>query len=161
MGPFEIGGRNRTRTCSTHVSRYGQQMSGAPQGPRHGGQRDPRWDQLAAARTGILAAVGPLGIDHLEFIAAFPDPRFQVWLGTSTDAQREQLGIDLVDPDTLPEASRRTVPKRAKPNVVELVRQHLANVGFRGSELDTVTVMVQSHETVDRDYESSWYLAMR
>ena len=128
---------------------------------RRDSPRDPRWDRLAAARPGILTAVGQLGIDHLEFIAAFPDPRFQVWLGTSTDEQRDELGIDLVDPDTLPEQSRAMVPKLAKPDVVELVRQQITGVGFRDRELDTVTVMVQSRETVDRDYESSWYLALR
>lgn len=114
-----------------------------------------------AARPLILDETRSLGVEHLEFIAALPDPRFSVWLGTRTDDERNRIGVDLVDPLELPAQSRRLMPKRATEAVAGLVTDALQAAGFDRDGLRHVTVMVQSQETVDRDCESSWFHALR
>ena len=108
--------------------------------------RDPRWDLLVRAQPKILAATESVGVEHLEFIAAFPDPRFAIWLGTRTDHERDQIGVDLADPDELPPRSRAMVPKRATETVTGLVRQALTASGFERGNLATFChVVIEEH----------------
>ena len=53
------------------------------------------------------------------------------------------------------------VPRSAAGVVFESVIDELETVGFDRADLHHVTVMVQSQETVDRDYGSSWFNALR
>lgn len=67
-----------------------------------------------------------------------PDPNVCVWLGTQTDAQRDAL----VTADDLLVQVRRVLAQEV--------------VG-----IDITGVTVQSDETASRDYEGSWFYAMR
>lgn len=64
-----------------------------------------------------------------------------VWLVTETDAERDDLG------DSEP--------------CLAAVRDAFAAVGYRADQLVNVHTTAQSQETVDRDYESSWFYALR
>ena len=78
---------------------------------------------------------------RVEYTAASDLDGFAVWLCTDTDAQRDALG---------------TSNPRLEP-----IRQVLASVGFVASELTHSSSTAQSQETVDRDYQGNWFLAMR
>jgi hypothetical protein len=66
--------------------------------------------------------------------------RVFVWLGTETDAERDSL------------------PR--EPFVAE-VREILESVGLPRDEARFDGTVVQSQETVDRDYQGSWFYALR
>ena len=81
------------------------------------------------------------GVKRIEYVTAFP---FQddawVWLGTATDTERDALA------DT-------------EPQLLSDVRMIAERHGFPGEKVSGVTV--QSEETVARDYEGSWFYALR
>jgi hypothetical protein len=102
---------------------------------------DRRWGLLEDSRMPLLQTLGSLGVARVEFVGAFPElDSLGVWLGTLTDYERDALD---------------------RPSVTERVRQVLPSVGFRDDELADFRVVPESQETVDRDYEGSWYYAMR
>ncbi|GIG87370.1 hypothetical protein [Plantactinospora endophytica] len=103
---------------------------------------DPRWHLLTLAQVELLAHFADRGVERIEYIAAFPNfDYFTVWLCTGTDAEREALGT---------------------PNpAIDEVRQILRRTGFTAAQLTGLDTIAQSQETVDRDYESSWFYAMR
>lgn len=81
-------------------------------------------------------------MQHVEFVSAFPtQDEVWVWLATATDGQR----------DALP----------PKEPLLAAVRQAVADAGYPVDELDNIHSAVQSQETVDRDYEGSWFFALR
>lgn len=103
---------------------------------------DHRWSLLELARRPLLTAFAESGVTRVEYSAAFPSlDGFAVCLCTDTDTQRDALGI-------------------SNPRL-EQIRQVLASVGFGTSELAHSSSTAQSQETVDRDYQGSWFLAMR
>lgn len=76
----------------------------------------------------------------VQFVAAFPDlDGVSVWLCTDSDHQRDALSRNGYERDT----------------VVEIFH----SLGFPESE--EILTTAQSQETVDRDYEGSWFFAMR
>jgi hypothetical protein len=93
---------------------------------------------LHAARSAVRAEFAEKGVDRVDYVAALPDPDVWVWLGTQTDAQRDALVT--------------------ANNLLLQVRRVLAQevVG-----IDITGVTVQSDETVNRDYQGSWFYAMR
>ena len=99
---------------------------------------DPRWDMLDTARSAVRAELADKGVARVDYVAALPDPNVWVWLGTQTDAQR----------DTLATAN----------DLLAQVRRVLAQ---EVTGIDVTGVTVQSEETVKRDYEGSWFYAMR
>ena len=106
------------------------------------GHRDHRWDLLEQARPRLLAALREEGVSRIEFVAAFPGQhRIAVWLGTGSDAERDLLG-------------------ERNPGLV-VVRQVLVETGFELRDLDGLVTVAQSQETVDREYEGSWFFATR
>jgi predicted component of type VI protein secretion system len=103
---------------------------------------DPRWPLLNKARSAILARLGERGVQRVEFVAAFgTSDEVWVWLATASDAERDALT------DSEP--------------FLEEVREALASVGYPADQLVNVHSTAQSQETVDRDYESSWFYALR
>ena len=93
---------------------------------------------LLAARRSLTAIFVEEGVERVEYVAALPDPKVWVWLGTDTDAQRDALAT--------------------APRLLERVRQVLANEVV---DIEVAGVTVQSVETVQRDYEGSWFYALR
>ena len=96
------------------------------------------WRNLDAAKVILTNAFSSSGVRRVEFVVGFGnDDSVWVWLGTTTDAERDALG--------------------ARPTLAAEVIEIL---GGRGLEIgDTVTV--QSEEAVTREYEGSWFYAMR
>ncbi|MDR7254019.1 hypothetical protein J2X46_003009 [Nocardioides sp. BE266] len=78
-------------------------------------------------------------MDHVEYVVAFSEPfDFWVWLGTTTDSEREALG--------------------GQPDLDERIRR-LAEKRGLGDRYEGVTV--ESQETVDRDYAGHWFYRLR
>jgi len=102
---------------------------------------DRRWEMLESARSQLCDVLAPQGVTEVRYISWFPMDGVAVWLCTSTDAQRNDLGS--------------SSPAR------ETVRTILLACGLRDRDLDRLTTTAQSQETVDRDYEGSWFYAMR
>lgn len=89
----------------------------------------------------LLRAFGDLGVIRIEYVSAFPFPDDAwVWLGTSTDAERDAL-------------------VRSEPEVLVEVRLIAERHGFLAERVSGVTV--QSEETVARDFQGSWFYALR
>lgn len=85
---------------------------------------------------------GPQGVVRIEVVAAFPEQdEFAIWLCTATDQERDRLGLD-------------------QPRI-DQVRTILLEAGFSPNQLHGLVTTVQSQETVDRDYEGSWFYALR
>lgn len=103
---------------------------------------DHRWLVLEGARRAIIEALGCAGVTRVETVAAFPGQTgVAVWLGTTTDVEAGRVR----DSGTAPES----------------VREVLAAAGLGVQELDGLSVVVQSQETVDREYGGSWFNAVR
>lgn len=100
---------------------------------------DHRWTGLQEAAPLLVAAFGGRGVVRVEYVAAFPQPDVWVCLGTATDAQREALAAD----ERLDDEVRQVLDLRCE-------------VGIK-----VQGVTVQSEETVARDYDGSWFYALR
>ena len=105
---------------------------------------DPRWAFLDDAQPRLLAAFGADGVTSVRYVAAFPHlDGVAVWLCTTTDAERDALGL--------------TAPR------LNDVRRILLDVGLGEEELSGSGLVTtkQSQETVDREFEGNWLYAMR
>ncbi len=104
--------------------------------------QDRRWELLDRAEAVLLERLADRNVTEVRFVAAFPDlDDFSVWLCTATDAERNRLG------DHLP--------------LLAEVRRALLEVGFTEEEVAGLQTTAEAQETVDRDYEGSWFYAMR
>lgn len=102
---------------------------------------DPRWTALQEMEPALLRAFRDAGVVRVEYVAAFPsEDGAWVWLGTTTDAERDRLA------DT-------------ESQVLAQVRAIAEQHGFTSEKVSGVTV--QSEETVARDFEGSWFYALR
>ena len=103
---------------------------------------DPRWAVLQSAKVQLLNQFANRGVLRIEFISAFPTQvGTHVWLCTRSDVQRDSL---------------------SKSSELEAeVRDLLRSVGLPAADVDASGVVVQSEETVDRDYDGSWFYALR
>lgn len=103
---------------------------------------DPRLQLLERARPLLITRFADQDVTKIEYVAAFPHlDRISVWLCTSTDAQKQALGTD-------------------SPQL-ESVREALLEAGFTATQVADLVTTCQSKETVDRDFEGSWLYAMR
>ena len=103
---------------------------------------DPRWAVLEDAARKLLSALAPIGVDRIEFVTAWPDLNgVEPWLVTASDAAADAV--------------------RDHPGLHERVVTLLRSAGLAEQDLADLRVEVQSQETVDRDYEGSWFHAMR
>ena len=105
------------------------------------GLHDPGWSLLDVAKPLLLNRLGEHGVEQIEYVGAFPDDAFSVWLCTQTDSERDAMG----SPGPLLDAVRAT----------------LMEAGFTPDQVTGVRTVTQSQETVDRDYEGSWFYAMQ
>jgi len=89
----------------------------------------------------LLQSFGGSGVVRIEYVSAFP---FQddawVWLGTATDAERDALA-------------------GTEEHLLAEVRRTAEHHGFAPEKVTGVTV--QSEETVAREFEGSWFYALR
>lgn len=105
----------------------------------HRARSKPDWERLKRLQSAMAGEFDPLGVTRVETVTAFAAPfTFWVWLGTDTDAERDRLQAD--------------------PLVFLRVEELAAAEGL-GSLLRGLTV--ESQETVDRDYEGSWFYRLR
>ena len=100
------------------------------------------WSALERATPAIISALESAGVVGVEYVVGFVHPfSIYVWLVTTTDAERDQMPTK----DPFLDEVRRVIGESQFP--IE-----------HGSIDGTV---VQSQETVDRDYEGSWFYALR
>ena len=114
-----------------------------PYPPVMDGEQRARWRPGTAVmdrlREALLREFSEDGVVRVEFVPTFSPPfRFWVWLGTDTDARGEELTRD------------GTVGER----IVEAATRLDLGAPYEGF---TIT----SQETVDRDYEGSWFYRLR
>ena len=97
---------------------------------------------LAKAERGLLMRLEGCGVTRVTSVGAFPDvPGAWIWLCTSTDAERDIL---IRDPSILPTGLSA-----------------LQDAGFTESDLSRSGVVVQSQESVERDFGGNWFNAQR
>lgn len=102
--------------------------------------RAAQLDQLERIKKILLVALSDRGVQRVEFVTAFSEPYdSSVWLGTSTDNERDAL-LDI-------------------PDLLELVHDAIQPSGLDLSLITEATA--QSQETVDRAYEGNWFYALR
>ena len=109
----------------------------------HERERVPRalFETLQAVEGSVVGALGRYGVTGVEWVVGFVRPfHVSAWLVTSTDRER----------DALP-------PQPFREEVFSM----LLDAGPPSADLGEFDTVVQSQETVDRDYEGSWFYALR
>lgn len=102
-------------------------------------QPKPDWERLERVKESLLREFDPEGVVHARFVVAFSQPFcYSVWLGTSTDQERATLQRDATVDDRI----RNVAVKHGMADLYD---------GFQ----------IESQETVDRDYEGSWFRRLR
>jgi hypothetical protein len=100
---------------------------------------EPNWRVMKRLEDSLLREFESQGVRHVEFVIAFSEPfTFWVWLGSATDAEREQLQADA------------SVNERIRAEAASLSIDALYEGWTIGSQ-----------ETVDRDYQGSWFYRLR
>lgn len=102
---------------------------------------DYRLRSLVSARADPVDAFAGDGVVTIQYVSAFPQHPFAVWLGTSSDSEASRL--------------------RTSPTNLMRVHDVLVVHGFTAEDLTGLMVVVQSQETVDRDFAGSWFRALR
>lgn len=101
-----------------------------------------KWAALEAAKPRLLARFQDAGAERIEYTVGFVCPyQVSVWLGTATDPQKAALA--------------------GEERLAATVRDILTSSGLGETDAVFDGVVVQSQETVDRDYEGSWFYALR
>lgn len=97
---------------------------------------------LDRATPDLLTKLRHHGISRIEYVVGFVKPYgIHVWLCTATDGERDALPA---------------------PNPCQSeVRAVLDAAGLPRDEATFEGTVAQSQETVDRDYEGSWFYALR
>jgi len=104
-----------------------------------GNELAPDWPALSQLEGDLVRTLEERGVVRVEYVVAFAPPfDLSIWLGTTTDEQRDSLAgeaaIDIL--------------------VRELGRKHglLERIGY---------ISIESVETVIRDYDGSWFHRLR
>ena len=101
-----------------------------------------KWWTLEAAGIDLLAHFKSRGVVDVKWIAAFPDiPGVAAWLCTQSDDARDTLTLE--------------------PDLQEAMDGALKRAGMAATEVAASSYVTQSQETVDRDFEGTWFSAMR
>lgn len=102
--------------------------------------QQPEWDQLDTARDVLIHRLSDLGVRRVEFVTSFVEPfQSSVWLCVSSDAERDAL--------------------LARPDLLEVIQSILQSNQLDASPIRSAEA--QSQETVDRDFDGSWFYALR
>lgn len=118
---------------------------------------DERWGLLERASPEIVAALSPQGVRAVEFVAGFPQVEgLGVWLVVESDREKEALAMQSDEALDRPASAERGV----RDDVEDAVASILGRLAD-GVRLGKVSVVVQSEETVQRDFEGSWFYATR
>lgn len=97
---------------------------------------------LERATPAIVEALASRGVTGAEYVVGFVHPfAVHVWLVTRTDAERDALG--------------------SRDPCLEEVTAAILSSGFPVEHGTVQGTVAQSQETVDRDYEGSWFYALR
>ena len=100
------------------------------------------WAALERSTPAIVRGLASEGVVGAEYVVGFVHPfSVHVWLVTATDVERDALAS--VDP-CLPE-----------------VTSAILSSGFPVEHATIDGTVAQSQETVDREYEGSWFYALR
>lgn len=98
----------------------------------------PDWRMMRRLEQKLMREFAAEGVVRVEFVIAFSEPLSSRWLGTHTDAERDTLTTDTF--------------------VDGRIRMHIA-------ALNAATLYrsfaVESQETVDIEYEGSWFYRLR
>lgn len=101
--------------------------------------RHPDWRVMKRLEKALLREFARDGVEHVEYVIAFSEPfDFWVWLGTRSDHERDVLATE--------------------PTVGERIRT-LATAHDIGELYEGFTV--ESQQTVDREYQGSWFYRLR
>lgn len=99
----------------------------------------PSWRALKRLAKALRREFARDGVAHVEYVIAFSDPfDFWVWLGTRSDRDRDILATE-------PTAGERIRALASAHEVGELYE------GFS----------VESQQTIDREYQGSWFYRLR
>jgi hypothetical protein len=101
---------------------------------------DPEGIRSAAELT-LMQAFAPLGVTTLRSMPDVGSTWLGVWMQTTSDEERDRL--------------------MSNPRTVPWIRELLVASGYPVVEASVTTITIQSQETVDRNYEGSWFYAMR
>jgi hypothetical protein len=102
--------------------------------------QQPDWDQLDTVRDVLIHRLSDLGVKRVEFVTAFVEPfQSSVWLCVSSDTERDAL--------------------LARPDLLEVIHSILLSNQLDASRISSAGA--QSQETVDRDFDGSWFYALR
>jgi hypothetical protein len=135
-----LGGTRSGASGAAAADRY--QANATPVYGRVASGDVDRWAVLQDAETRLLACLASSGVMRLEYVVGFVEPyEVSVWLGTETDAQREAL--------------------KRHEGLHEEVGDALTAAGIDDTDAVFRRVVVQSQETVDREYEGRWFYALR
>ena len=100
------------------------------------------WAALERATPAIVRALAPEGVVDVQYVVGFVHPfSVHVWLVTATDAERDALGS-------------------SSPGLPTVTSAILAS-GFPAEHATIDGTVAQSQESVDREYEGSWFYALR
>ena len=100
------------------------------------------WAALERSTPAIVRGLASEGVVGAKYVVGFVHPfSVHVWLVTATDVERDALAS--VDP-CLPE-----------------VTSAILSSGFPVEHATIDGTVAQSQETVDREYEGSWFYALR
>ncbi|TCJ00098.1 hypothetical protein [Aeromicrobium sp. IC_218] len=103
------------------------------------GTVEPDWHAIATFESNLIEQYADRGAVRSEHVVAFDPPfRFHAWLGTTSDAERDLLSAD--------------------PGLYRVAQRLAAAAGLEGL---LSSVIVESQETVDRDYAASWSYRLR
>lgn len=120
--------------------------------------RDLRWEVLERAKPIIGRRLSRYGVVGVEYVAGFPElSGVGVWVIVASDEVRDSLGVPFEGVDH-PEgsSSQRRLSDELADEVAAILRAEADHL-----TLGEVTGVVQSLETVDRDFDGSWFKAMR
>jgi len=99
---------------------------------------EPDWQAMSRIEAGLLDEFRADRVDRVEFVVSFIEPfQFSVWLGTGSDAERDAVQTATID------ARIRAVAAREGMDTLYRV------------------CTVESQETIDRDFEGSWFYRLR
>lgn len=97
---------------------------------------------LERAEPELVERLGAQGVVRVEYVVGFVHPySIAVWLVTETDAARDRLP----GPDPF----------------LSTVQSVISDAGLPSADATVDATVAQSEETVKRDYEGSWFYALR
>lgn len=104
---------------------------------------DAWWDKLARAEALVVDALRDRGVVRVEHVVGFAEPprHLSLWLVVQTDRERDALSTE-------------------NPHI-DVARAAVVQAGMTAADVSELLTVAQSEETVARDYDGSWFYALR